>query len=255
MKKKITTNLLNLLESKISSNNNKKFFRRIWETDFSVYEARLKKIGFVNKASVIDIGGGYGQWAVVLAKLNSQVTLIEYDSEKIRVLNLIKDILQLKNLNIVNSSANTFKYSSIYYDAIFTYSMLYFTNWKVVLADAISNMSQDGIIYLNTNDIGWYLYNFIKNPNPAKDFSPRKMAIKTLAKFILGDEKTPNCFQDGQIIMPVKSTLNFLKSKGISNISNGPDGSCGDSSIDVQSFFINKFFCYSAVYEVLGYKL
>ena len=81
------------------------------------------------------------------------------------------------------------------------------------------------------------------------------MAIKTLAKFILGDEKTSSGFQNGQIIMPVKSTLDFLESKGISNISYGPDGSCGDSSIDVKSFFISKYFGYPAVYEILGSKL
>ena len=237
----------NFLLSKITSRNKKLFFNRVWSTPQSVYNKRLKKINFQNYENVLDFGAGFGQWMVQLSFLNKKVYVTEKDKEKLSVIKNIITLLKLDNVKIIKN----FSKNNINFDAIFLYSVIYFTDWKKKLPELIVYLKKNGYLYINTNDLGWYLYNFYTNHNNVNDFNSKDMAIETIYNSI-NDQTSNGTYK--QIITPKKNLIELLKKNKIKIIDSGSDGSCGNKKIKVKKFFIEKFQNINAVYEVLGRK-
>jgi hypothetical protein len=156
-------------------------------------------------------------------------------------------LLKLNNIKIIkNFSKNT-----VNFDAIFLYSVIYFTDWKNKLPELIFFLKKNGYIYINTNDLGWYLYNFYKKHNNVNDFNSKDMAIETMYNSI-NNQTSKGVYK--QIITPKKNLIELLKKNKIKIIDSGSDGSCGNKKIKVKRFFIHKFKNINAVFEVLGRK-
>ena len=95
---------------------------------------------------------------VQLSFLNKKVYVTEKDKEKLSVIKNIITLLKLDNVKIIKN----FSKNNVNFDAIFLYSVIYFTDWKKKLPDLILYLKKNGYIYINTNDLGWYLYNFFQ---------------------------------------------------------------------------------------------
>ena len=66
--------------------NSRGFCERVFSTDPSVYENRLKAIGFQDMDRVLDAGCGFGQWALVMAGMNREVHAIDVDPSRVEFL-------------------------------------------------------------------------------------------------------------------------------------------------------------------------
>ena len=233
--------------SEISSQNKKQFFKRVWSTSQIVYNKRLKKINFQNCENVLDFGAGFGQWMVQLSYLNKNVYVVEKDSEKSKVLLKIINLLKIKNVKIITDLIK----NKIKFDAIFVYSVIYFTDWKKKIPQLIKSMKKNGLIYINTNDLGWYLYNFYNAHNNMNDFNSKNMAIEAFYNSI---NNRNNKSKYKQLITPKKDLIDLLKKNKVKKIQSGGDGTCGTKKIRVKKFYLEKFQNVTAVYEVLGKK-
>jgi protein-L-isoaspartate O-methyltransferase len=235
------------LLSEISSKNKKQFFERVWSTSQIVYNKRLKKINFQNCENVLDFGAGFGQWMVQLSYLNKNVYIVEKDSEKLEVLLKIINLLKIKNVKIIKDLIKNKKK----FDAIFSYSVIYLTDWKKKVPLLLKSLKKNGLIYINSNDLGWYLYNFCNKHNNKSDFNSKNMAVETFYNSI-NNLNNKNKYK--QLITPKKNLIDLLKKNKVKRIQSGADGTCGTKKISVKKFYLEKFKNVTAVYEVLGKK-
>jgi len=229
------------------------FGKRLWLSDFSKINKRIEMIGFSNHDHVIDAGSGFGQWTYALSAINKSITCIELDSKRVEFCSILFEKLGIKNVQFINNKIDAKDLQIPQANAIFSYSVLYLTDYKASLKNFTKWLKKDGLLYINSNDIGWYFYNLANDHNSNKNFSSKKMAADVLYN-TLNALKQGN-FKPGQPY-PIarKDVLAQLKSHGFNTISSGADGSANIVDDSILPFFIDKFLDYEAVYEVYSQK-
>ena len=241
------------LKKTLTSKNDQNFFERVWSTPQAVYTNRLRAIGFEQLGRVLDAGSGFGQWSVSLANLNNEVIGLDRSKERIAVSQLVANTLQLRNLRFLQGALEDAPFSSEAFDAAFSYSVLYLTDYRKTLRTLYEILKPGGLLYFSTNGLGWYIYNLIEGHNDSKDFSSRQMAIdafeNSLAYFARGEHN-----HGKSIIMPREVVLKDLRERGFQIIAAGPDASIGRERFAMQPFYENEKYGQESVYEVLCRK-
>lgn len=245
--------LIKRLLSEIETDRDKEFFKRVWSIEPEIYKNRLRAIGFEKLNSILDAGCGFGQWSVRLAELNELVEGIELDETRVRLTKIISDYLKKKNLNVHTGSITNLPFKTNTFDGIFSYSVIYYTDFRLSLNEFFRVLKPGGKLYFCTNDYGWYLFNLIENHNPARDFSPRKIALETFWntwKYYL----TSNMMSGKEHILTKNNALKILKKIGYRNIQWNKDGGINFKKIPIESFYSKKKYGLTNVYEVLCEK-
>lgn len=236
----------------IISENKRKFFRRVWSTNPCIYCDRIKKIGFNNCETILDYGAGFGQWAIYFSKFVDRVYIYEKDVEKKKVTQDLLSLLGINNIFILESDFN-FSNKSLKFDGIFLYSVLYYLDWKKTLYNFYENLNDNGIIYINSNDLGWYIYNLNNDHNAASDYNPKMLAMDVIQSFIDPNiDKSKKTYQES--VTPLHDVLALMDKVGFRDMSFGADGSCGRNDIAIEPFFISHYKGIRAVYEILALK-
>ncbi len=132
----------------------KKFFSGELERPLSVYEQKLKQIGCEGCDHVLDVGCGIGQWAIAGAKLNRKVTAFDMRQCRLDVGEKLKSVHKA-NIEFQLSSMEEFK-SPEKFDFIFCYGAFMFLEMDKALEKFSSLLTENGKIYLNYNNLGWY---------------------------------------------------------------------------------------------------
>jgi len=237
----------------LSTKNSQSFFERVWLTPQAVYQTRLKAIGFEGLGHVLDAGSGFGQWSVSLANLNTTVIGIDQSMERICASQLVAHTLGIRNLTFLQSALEDMPFSGDTFDGVFSYSVLYLTDYRKALRKLYEILKPGGLFYFNTNGIGWYVYNLIEGHNDAEDFSSRQMAISafenSLRYYSLGEH-----LPGKSIIMPKAVVLKDLQEIGFEVIASGPDGSIGHEKYGIKPFYEEMKYGLESVYEVLCKK-
>ena len=248
---KITEQVLQACEAYLSREVDKDFLRRVWARPLGDYANRLRAIGFSELGSVLDAGCGFGQWSVALASIGNCVEAIDRDAGRIESLcHIIKHTCP-GLVNARKSDIETTPFGNRHFDGIFCYSAIYNSDYRRTLTEFHRLVRPGGLLYVNTNDIGWYIYNLLHDHNPSTDFSPREMAIQALEnslRYFSGRERSPeHC-----IIMPMDVFMDDLEASGFEVIGAGPDGTVGTSENQNScSFYPGEYYDRVAVYEVL----
>lgn len=237
----------------VSAGNNKEFLKRVYSKNYKVYLQRIRKIGFVSQKNIVEMGSGFGQWTIPLCALNKNVIAIEPDKVRFKFLKKLKLTLNLNNLQIINKKFEDIDFIDSSYDALFSYSVMYLGNWRENLKKINKLLKKNGKLYFNTNDIGWYVKCLVENNNSTKDFSPKKMAIRSIENFLY-NSRIKKFNMHSQNLMPLKDTLSFLKYHNFRSIRYGPDGSTGFKMMKANQFFEYKYLGLTSVYEILTKK-
>lgn len=230
------------------------FFTRMWDTNYNTYENRINALKFNSLNKVLDAGCGFGQWSIPLCMLNKQVYSVDVNSKRINVLKRIKKELGLTHLKISNQSIQKLNFKNDFFDAIFCYSVIYFTEYEKTVSEFYRILKPGGKLYINTNGIGWYLYNLLEGHNETKNFDSKKMAMKALNNSINYFSNQNFTFGD-QIIIPSSSLIDTLSKIGFINIIKESDGNIIlDNKYLPKNFYVSKYHNFESVYEIVATK-
>jgi SAM-dependent methyltransferase len=90
-------------------------------------------------------------------------------------------------------------------DAIFSYSVIFMTDYRKTLREFYRILKPNGKLYFTVNGLGWYLYCLIEEHNKSDMYDPRQMAISSLDSTInyFADERNKSVNASDQLIIPI----------------------------------------------------
>ena len=230
------------------------FFLRVWATDPEIYRKRLTALGFVGLGNVLDAGCGFGQWSLALAAVNRDVTAADVSEIRTRTLADVANHFGVANLNTVVSSMEEMPFDDAAFDAIFSYSAIYFTDFRKSIAEFHRLLRPNGRLYICTNGLGWYLHNLVTGHNASATFNPQAMAIATLenslAYYASGKHRPGH-----QIVIPSEVLRETLEKEGFVVDAMVPEGTFAVEGMPAgASFYKGEYHGADGVYEVVARK-
>ena len=247
------------LKNSITANQNRMgqndwfFLQRIYGEGLDKYFYRLKGIGFTGHENVLDAGCGFGQWALALASNNKFVECVDVSETRLQFLNHLVNEIGVSNVKTKLSSLEKLPYENDTFDAIFSYSTLYFTDHSKSLKEFARVLKPGGRVYICTNGLGWYFYNIATPHRPTNDHDPREISMDAIANTInilIGGNRNPK----SHFILPSHILIELLIGMGFSNIRCGAEGTLTDNKEVQVSNFISEYQGHEAVYEVMATK-
>lgn len=230
------------------------FFLRVWATDPEVYRARLAALGFTGLGDVLDAGCGFGQWSLALAAANRHVTAVDVTDIRIRTLADVAEHFGAANLRTAVSSIEAMPFADASFDAIFSYSVVYFTDFRKSIAEFHRLLRPGGRLYICTNGLGWYLHNLLTGHNASATFDPRFMAIAALENslaYYASGRHSPG----SQIVMPSQVLRETLEQVGFTVEAIVPEGTFAvEGAQPGVSFYKGDYHGAEGVYEVVARK-
>ena len=240
--------------ARLLSGNDFDFFNRVWNTPENIYLNRLKAIGFLNKAKVLDAGFGFGQWLIPISKLNIETVGIEYSYIRYETMVKIVKDQNIQNIELLHGSIENIKLNDNEFDAVFCYSVIQHTDYRKSLAEFYRLLKPGGLLYFNSNGFGWYLHNLIEGHNSTSNFFSKQMAIDAI-------ENSINYYSVGvhklgtSIITPFAVLISTLEGLGFKKIIYGSEGTLNKNpSVEIKSFFKGKYLNHEGVIEFLCEK-
>jgi len=203
--------------------NTKAFLKRVYAPGLDKYERRLTTLGFADGMRALDAGCGLGQWSLVLSNLCGEVLGVDVSSERIEACNSIANALEVNNAQFSVAHLENLPFPDDYFDRLICYSVLYLTNYEHSIAEFARVMKSDGLVYINTNGIGRYLFDVVKRLNPAPDFDPRIYGIKTIMNTMIGRRHGLSP-QNGGVAMCRTRTEKLLRLNGFEIVDSGCEG-------------------------------
>ena len=231
------------------------FFSRCYnEGDLDKYRQRIQALGFSDLERVIDIGCGFGQWSIVLAESNDQVIATDIDSSRINIAKQISAHLGLNSIDWITAPMLDVPLPSQHVDAIFSYNALALSPYRETLAEFARLLKPGGLLYFNSYDLGWMIYNIIEQHNPAADFDPRQWAIDAIKNTLqyLSDGTFEQSTSRDSLLTPLALVRHDLGTLGFNILSEGGDGMTSINGDGPQApFFPAEKYGLPAVYEML----
>jgi SAM-dependent methyltransferase len=235
--------------------NEQLFLGRVFSAGVAKYLERLEAIDFVNKEQVLDAGCGFGQWALALAASNGQVDACDISLLRSSFLRDLAGSLGITNLNAHQTALDRLPFASGTFDAVFSYSVIPLVPWREVLAEFARIIKPGGTLYLNANDIGWYVFLWETEHNRAGEYDPRALAASAFADTLRYDRLAQ--FESGMnLIIQPAALENELKTIGFSDIRIAAEGKLHTnlSASPPTPFLIGEYGGLVGVYEVLATK-
>ena len=241
-------------ENILKSQRDRNFLRRVYGKGLEFYLNRLKAIDFTGGNHVLDAGCGFGQWTLALSLLNVKVTGIDSGESRIQVSEKVSQELSRDNVIFLVGNIEQLPYANDTFDSVFCYSTIYQTDYRRSLREFFRVLKPKGVVYISTNDWGWYVYNLVTNHNPADDFNPRKYAGKsilgTVTHFVT-KRRTSNI----DLVMPSRLTIALMKKSGFKNVRAAAEGSLVRNHLyQPRPIYPSKYLGLRNVYEVIGEK-
>jgi 2-polyprenyl-3-methyl-5-hydroxy-6-metoxy-1,4-benzoquinol methylase len=238
-------------ERLLASPRDRDFFRRVWATPGDVYEERLRAVGFAGLGRVLDAGCGFGQWTLALARLNAEVVGVDASEERVAAARAVAASSGAGNVSFRTATLEGIDDDGAPFDAVFSYSVVQLTDYRASLRRLHGLLAPGGLLYVNTNGLGWYVYNLLETHNDSADFSSRGMALEAL-------ENTVDYFATGahapgrSIVLPSRVLIADLAALGFEVLAHGPDASIRRAPAAPRAFFDPAKYGHESVYEVLA---
>ncbi len=230
------------------------FYGRVWNTPQTVYRNRLKAIGFESHAHVLDAGCGFGQWILGLASLNQQVTAFDYSDIRVKTLQNVVEHQKLSNVRALSASLENIPLPDQSFDAVFCYSVIYFTDWKKSVQEIARVMKPQGKLYLCANGLGWYLHNLINEHNSSASFDARQMAgdaIENTLQYLYENKRNP----EKQLFIPSEYLTDELTKHNFDIIASVPEGTYQvNEGVSIKPFYQASYYNKEGVYEIIAVK-
>lgn len=230
------------------------FFGRVFNTPHKSYRMRLNSIGLSNKGRVLDAGCGFGQWSVALAESNYHTVSMDVSPLRCSALYEMSRLLGIGSISTLTGDMDSAPFPASHFDAIFCYSSTHFGNWRQKVAELVRVLRPGGLLYINTNALGWYLYNLVRRHNDSDDFSSRRMALDSIVNSMTS-RVSGSWPSNRQSIIQPRSLCDVLRKADAVILQLAPDGRIGEPEDALpHQFFAPKQFGLTSVYEILATK-
>jgi ubiquinone/menaquinone biosynthesis C-methylase UbiE len=187
------------------------------EWNFEYYRERIKRIDFVNFEVVLDAGCGIGQWSVALASQNELVEACDINMSRLMIAREIASEQTVKNLRLSNKKVENVEELGLKVSAVFCYGVFMFTNKKKSVEAFAETLQDGGLLYLNYNSSGWWLYLLFEEGIRKRNYSIIKLLFKSFLKTIYQKDK--------RIFVTKRGILRLISKRGFKIIYVGPEGS------------------------------
>ncbi len=152
--------------------NDWRFAHRVLSADPKKYQKRVHQLGYRGLNSVLDAGSGFGQWSLALAKANDSVIAFDADPVRVDFLRLVCRELEIENIEVHHDTLGSFIVPDSSVDGVFCYGTIFLGDWLGALSRFHDALRPGGLLYVNANDIGWYLYLRETRHNATFDYKP-----------------------------------------------------------------------------------
>lgn len=231
------------------------FAERVYGGDLSRYHHRLEQIGFDRLDEVLDAGCGLGQWSLALAATARRVVALDMDPKGLQVLRRLARHNKAANVAVARGSTERLPLADASVDGVFSYSVVYFTDWRQSLAEYRRVLRIGGRLYLNTNAIGWFVYLLATGHNASPGYAPRRYALRSIRNTITGRTHGLS-LQEGSQVTPVRSVLRTLDELGFRIVAQGDEGTIDTTGRhQTRPFFKGRRFGLPATFEVLAERV
>ena len=236
------------------SGNDRDFFVRVWSTDPKIYRRRLRAVGFTGLGDVLDAGCGFGQWTIPLADLNRSVTAVDESATRVGLLSRIAGTVGAVNVDAQVASIEAMPFGDESFDAIFSYSVIYFTDYRKSITEFARLLRPGGRLYLCSNGLGWYLHNLLSGHNASPTFDPKAMAVaaleNSLAYYATGEHRPGQ-----QVIIPSALLGAALEANGFVIEGIATEGTlAAEGAEPATSFYKGDYEGAEGVYEIVARK-
>lgn len=236
------------------SGNDIEFFKRVWSQAPEIYFERLKAIEMLNLENILDAGCGFGQWSIVMALFNGHIDAIDCDTDRLTTLQEITKLLNIDNVKTHCGSIESLPFDDESFDAIFSYSAVYFTDVRQTLKEFARTLKPNARLYISTNGLGWYLHNLLDGHNESNHFDTKAMSIKSIEESL--NYYSIDNHNTAQLITPSKFMKKLLHEYGLEIIDLKPDGKIIlNKSTNPKSFYPENYYGLEGVYEIIAKKL
>lgn len=149
---------LSLLRSLAKQHNDEGYAQFVCKFPFSFYVERVKRLGFVGKEQVLDVGCGFGQWTAALALLNNKVVALEQNPSRLAIAEALIRKAGLTNVEFALGDAlSLLDRGESVFDAVFCYGVFMFLDRQKAIKEFWRVLKPGGDLYICTNAFGWWM--------------------------------------------------------------------------------------------------
>ncbi len=234
-----------------------RFARRVYSGDFERYKNRLEQYGFVGHERVLDAACGFGQWSMKLSELNNFVEAIDISPKRAEFLESYAQLKGVSNLSISESSLISLPFDDRSFDAVFCYGAVFLTDWKKTLQEFSRILKQGGLLYLNANDIGWYVDLWERGYDEKYVDQNLKDYVSRVLNNTVNYQKNGLNEEGLDIVITPVELESEIASLEFSVLASGAEGTvvCSSEKKSEGSFFKGSFKGLTAIHELLATKM
>lgn len=226
------------------------FLRRIYANGLQSYQRRLSAVGLDAGGHLLDAGCGFGQWSLAVASGYEHLTGVDVSEARVAACSRLAQLSGTTNCSFHHGELEHLPFASASFDAIVSYSVLYFTDFERAFQELGRVLRPGGKIYLSTNDVGRFLIDVVENRNQAADFHPRRYGMATTARTML--ERLTGKRMAGAVAMSRARTISLLQRASFEVLEVGKEGSLGAGDIPMQA---GSYAGFTAVFDVLARRI
>lgn len=232
------------------SEDTRQFMQRVYADGLEKYKDRLTNLGFEKRGHVLDAGCGLGQWSLALAQIGNTVSACDVDNSRVEAASHMAKACGFNSMDFQSSPLEQLPYSDHQFDGLICYSVLYFTDFRKTLAEFSRVLKQDGLLYLSTNDFGFFLREFIVRPHRTANFDSRSYAFQTFMNTAKGLSKPEK--ENSAVITRQKKIEHILRECGFEILESGAEGTLKGGK---SPFCKGTYLGLPCTYDILARKL
>lgn len=234
----------------------RRFVERVYATSAERYVNRLHNAGLRDRARVLDLGCGFGQWTMCLAQLNRTVVAVDPSPARTGALAEIAEFCGLANVEIATAGAEEVPVDDASVDGVFCFGVAQYVAPECLMGELARVLARGACAYVNGKDIGGYVFDWLEGRHRASDFEPRQVTVDAFRNSLALERtgRVPDDCEWTDRIVPMEALAGAARTQGLEVVGQGEEGSLcseGMERRDSAPFFPGSYRGLPNAYEIL----